>query len=286
MQLAREGACFALMEQMAKKQFMWNHMISRLHRAFFKMLLLNVILCSSFAYSWQSGTNTFQILQNDQSLAAFANVGAMVDCVALPFGCFLTCLFLLFLWTFELFAQLHRHDLLWYASALSETLERSDPRNDPLPALKMLEQLVGAHLRHASDTWVYQVLRNIGTFGVVIAVLVSHLLSGNVDQSIVLLNVWLLLGSLLAIYGNAFPLASVAETFDYDVLRALNNPIVLHHAQKYFGQQFLAHLHTLHWGFRIGGVVINKDGVAKVIGAVAIACTVATSQSLLNNLSI
>ena len=53
------------------------------------------------------------------------------------------------------------------------------------------------------------------------------------------------------------PLANVAETFEHDIVRALNNPVVVQRAQKYFGQQLLAHLQTLKWGFHMGGPVIN-----------------------------
>merc|ERR1711972_361110 len=53
------------------------------------------------------------------------------------------------------------------------------------------------------------------------------------------------------------PIASVAETFEHDVLRSLNNPVVVRNAQKHFGQQMLGHLHTLEWGFRVGGSVVN-----------------------------
>merc|ERR1711879_247066 len=64
------------------------------------------------------------------------------------------------------------------------------------------------------------------------------------------------------------PLAFVAETFQYDVLRALNTPLILNRAQKFFGQQFLNHLHTLDWGLRFGGQVLNT----RIVVSICMAC--------------
>jgi len=88
-----------------------------------------------------------------------------------------------------------------------------------------------------------------------------YVLTGSDDT-----NRWL--GSL--VWGSALiiimlaPMAAVAETFEYDVLRALNNPSMLKGAQKYLGQQLLPHLTTLEWGFRVGGIVINPRLVSQV----------------------
>merc|ERR1712217_488909 len=62
-----------------------------------------------------------------------------------------------------------------------------------------------------------------------------------------------------------WPLASVAETFEYDVLRWLNNVLVLHHARKYIGDQTLPHLQALDWGFRFGGSVINLRTISGIL---------------------
>ena len=51
--------------------------------------------------------------------------------------------------------------------------------------------------------------------------------------------------SLFCLYAYSFPPANVGEVFGYDVLRALNNPLVFRGAKKHFGQQLLNHLHTL-----------------------------------------
>ena len=54
-----------------------------------------------------------------------------------------------------------------------------------------------------------------------------------------------------------FPLAKVPETFEHDVVRELNSPVVVQRAQKHFGQLLLAHLRTLKGGFRMGGTATN-----------------------------
>ena len=78
----------------------------------------------------------------------------------------------------------------------------------------------------------------------------------------------------------ATPVAHVAEVFEYDVLRALNTPLVVKRAQAHFGQQLLAHLHTLDWGFRINGTVIHMRLVMGVGVAALMAVVASISQSL------
>merc|ERR1712187_285650 len=77
----------------------------------------------------------------------------------------------------------------------------------------------------------------------------------------------------------AAPVAAVAETFEYDVLRALNNPLVVNRAQRHFGQQLLSHLRTLDWGFRFGGTVINAKLVMNVVMALTITMVTTVSQA-------
>merc|ERR1712039_303596 len=67
-----------------------------------------------------------------------------------------------------------------------------------------------------------------------------------------------------------FPLALVSETFEYDVIRALNTPTILKRAQKHFGQQVLHHLTKLDWGFRFGGAVINTKIIVNILYALVL----------------
>merc|ERR1712187_82551 len=82
-----------------------------------------------------------------------------------------------------------------------------------------------------------------------------------------------------------FPLAQVAETFEYDVLRGLNNPATLNKAQKHFGQQLLPHLTTLEWGFRIGGVVIKMKLLMGVCSAIGITVITTVSRAVMDQMA-
>merc|ERR1712151_372182 len=66
-----------------------------------------------------------------------------------------------------------------------------------------------------------------------------------------------MLATVIAICVLAFPLASVAETYEYDVLRILNNMGALSGARRHIGDQIIPHIQALDWGFRFAGAVIN-----------------------------
>merc|ERR1711990_633838 len=89
---------------------------------------------------------------------------------------------------------------------------------------------------------------------------------------------------ILALCGSivilAAPIAAVSETFEYDVLRALNDPLVMNRAQRYFGQQMLTHVRTLDWGFRVGGTVINVRLIMNIVTAMAITLVTTLSQAM------
>ena len=46
-------------------------------------------------------------------------------------------------------------------------------------------------------------------------------------------------------YRGIGPSASVSEVFEYDVLRYLNNPVLLSQARRHIGDQILPHLQNL-----------------------------------------
>merc|ERR1712113_356461 len=72
----------------------------------------------------------------------------------------------------------------------------------------------------------------------------------------------LLMGYAMVLVG--FPLAALAEVFEYDVVRALNKPNVLRGSRDYIGDQILTHCAFLEWGFRYSGKVISFQMVASV----------------------
>ena len=71
------------------------------------------------------------------------------------------------------------------------------------------------------------------------------------------------------------PIAAVAETFEYEVMREINVPSVLHGALSLLGDQLLPHVLHLDWGFRFGGRVINKQSMLAVTTSLGL--TAATS---------
>merc|ERR1711879_310579 len=81
-----------------------------------------------------------------------------------------------------------------------------------------------------------------------------------------------------------FAMAFVAETFEYDVLRALNTPFLLKQAQMYFGQQLLPHLNILEWGFRFGGSVLSARNVTNIVTGLFVGLVASVSQALLVDL--
>merc|ERR1712039_769635 len=104
----------------------------------------------------------------------------------------------------------------------------------------------------------------ICTFGILYFITCMYLLTGkNLSIDIILGFGGGGLGFLSVLIKLSWPLAVVTETFEYDVLRALNNPFILNRAQKYIGQQLLSHLNGLQWGFRFCGTTITAKFVSK-----------------------
>merc|ERR1719291_355634 len=101
-------------------------------------------------------------------------------------------------------------------------------------------------------------------------------MTGN-DPTLFWLWLLVLLSALIVILLSQ--MAAVAETFHYDVLRALNNPSMLKEAQKYFGQQLLSHLNTLEWGFRVGGIVICPRLVSQIAFTLLIGIVTSASSA-------
>merc|ERR1712194_765772 len=137
-------------------------------------------------------------------------------------------------WLVSLAAMLHQHDLFCYAGAMKRALEEPDAKFDIIPALKRLEVRVTARLRKANAEWVRVVVYVlVNLFLLVLAVCMSLLTAYGLPK---LLAFGLIASLGLAmLFCMAAPLASVAETFEYDVVRALNNPLLLTNARRYFG---------------------------------------------------
>merc|ERR1740121_1037045 len=118
-----------------------------------------------------------------------------------------------------------------------------------------------------------------------VLVIVTYLISGDSKSTDELM--WAIIGLVFVatlIQSMGLPLAQVAEVFEYDVLHALNNPLVVKNAQQYFGQQLLSHLHTLGWGFRFGQTVINLRLIMNVLAALMVTIITSVSQAVLQHI--
>merc|ERR1712039_484480 len=147
------------------------------------------------------------------------------------------------------------------------------------------EVSVTFRLRWASATWVRAVLLFIVCLCFAALVIVTYLMSGKNQtmNSVVWASATLVFVATL-IQSMGLPLAQVAEVFEYDVLHALNNPLVVKNAQQYFGQQLLSHLHTLGWGFRFGQTVINLRLIMNVLAALMVTIITSVSQAVLQHI--
>jgi len=202
-----------------------------------------------------------------------------MDYVAFPCAGLVVMLYTGICFQVFMFSKLHEYDLLSFSGALAETFE--DNTENQLPLLQEVEALTGDRLRHASETWVAATLRCVVILGVMAVFLMLQLLSGGASSRADF--VWLtltLVATLLNMVLLGFPMARVSEIFDYDVLKMLNKPLVLKHAQQHLGHQLLPHLHSLDWGFRVGGTVLIKR-LVMTIAITALTSLVATvSQAL------
>merc|ERR1712008_354225 len=179
-------------------------------------------------------------------------------------------------------SKLHAYELLCYARATAELLESSEA---PLPFLNEVEALIGARFRRASQTWAAATVRCIAVACLICVFLMLQIVAGRSSGMDAL---WCFAAAamyLTLVVLLGMPLARVAEVFEYDVLRALNTPLVINHSQKHLGQQLLSHLSTLGWGFRIGGTVVNMRLVSSIV-MVALTSSVAIASKKVADLLI
>merc|ERR1712194_358949 len=85
---------------------------------------------------------------------------------------------------------------------------------------------------------------------------------------------WMLMGYSALIVVLLAPMAAVAETFEYEVLKVLNSLSTWNASQKYFSIPLLSHVKSLDWGFRIGGIVIGQRVLSQVSVALLISLLV------------
>lgn len=183
-------------------------------------------------------------------------------CLSSPFmNLWVAFLFLITVWLPAVICSLHRYELRCYAFILDHELGNDgESELDPIPELNELEALVTSRLRMASNTWVRRHMVSVIIGCAVFIALTIASISGEVFPFVIFVMV--VIGGSMCVQVRM--LASVAETFEYDVLLVLNNPVVLRGAQRYIGQQMLPHLGHLNWGFRFCGSVINSRAVSAI----------------------
>jgi len=135
--------------------------------------------------------------------------------------------------------DLHKYELRWYAAGLAETLANDDLGIDPLTAITRTEEMVTNRLRHASSSWASVSLCSGVFMAACFIITAAQMLTAPLQLQDVYRHSAYLLSMLVTMVFLISPIAQVAETFEYDVLRALNKPLIVNRAQQYLGQQLL-----------------------------------------------
>jgi hypothetical protein len=138
-------------------------------------------------------------------------------------------------WISYFVCKLHEHDLFCYAGAMYCALEDGD--EGVLEDLNKLEISVTTRFRSASATWVRTVLANFAIHFTSFLLLVTHLMSDPTFGELELTMTCFISFQTVFIVLLTYPIASVSAVFEYDVLRTLNQPLVLHRAIRLFGPQ-------------------------------------------------
>ena len=114
----------------------------------------------------------------------------------------------------------------------------------------------------------------------------TSLVSGSIAPQFMLRTTLVMICAVATISFLTLPLAYVAERFEYDALREINTPLVIHRSQRWYGQLLLSHVKLLEWGFRIGGVTVNLRMGMQVIAGLALTALATLSQQILARLKV
>ena len=129
-----------------------------------------------------------------------------------------------FIWIMYFFCCLHQHELLWYAQALSQTIEEC-VHFDLVATLKDIEVAVSSRFRLASKSWIRMTIVSIAFFMGSFVWNLLELLACDARQMRFGIGYLVIATVYIAVLG--IPRANVAETFELDVMRAPNNPVVV-----------------------------------------------------------
>mmetsp|Transcript_55199 Transcript_55199/g.87513 ORF Transcript_55199/g.87513 Transcript_55199/m.87513 type:complete len:418 (-) Transcript_55199:285-1538(-) len=277
------GATMSLAHQLSKRGFVWDQIQWSVRFVCASTFCLTSGICFTYFYDFVYGESLWQSAPEGQTgvvdLALSWIVAISYFGLPVWFFCSMT-VFLMIPWFVYLLAKLHQHELLGYQKAVTFILDGRAVRD--LEALTLIELTITKRFCHASKSivkWVVFLIYATLTYIMVLCVYLIVTPYRN-DLAFLTRSVISLLWMSGLITSLSAPLALVRETFEHDVVRLLNAPDVLRRSQTFFGQQYLAHLNALDWGFRFGGRVIHLQSVSGMASGMFFAI-VATATQLL-----
>jgi len=294
-QFAQHGATLSLLQRMAQRQFHWqplknaSHMFWILTPALCVIILLEETIVGLVVLRHEFGVARFF----DSKLAFLGDaVAHHMTNLIVALGTLLMTVEIFFLfgqiWMCHLASHLHCHNVRLYAGAVDRALQGDLDTKAVVSALSKMELSVSADLLRASATWVTFILYEMFVFACLLLVSITLLLRGLAavgQQHTLPVNILMIFNITVVELGLAWPLAMVKHVYEVDIQLALNNPWVMHKAQKYFASQFISHLKFLEWGFRVGGNTLGSSTFVRVGSSVFVALCIAVSNTAFKVLS-
>eukprot|EP00929_Paragymnodinium_shiwhaense_P014619 TRINITY_DN12254_c0_g2_i1.p1 TRINITY_DN12254_c0_g2~~TRINITY_DN12254_c0_g2_i1.p1 ORF type:complete len:609 (-),score=59.33 TRINITY_DN12254_c0_g2_i1:81-1907(-) len=268
--------------EMTRRGFSWKS-----HRRRARIYLVLAVLyatydvsSSSFEYFVRGGTEC-QMAASSSEDYLFAEL-----CVVMfPFPTFIKIqndfAFFAAMWLLPTLCAFHTHEMVWYSGILGSSLESDD--DGLIYVVTQAEKIVTARLRSASTSWVSAAFAFFLAGGLWIATAMMYVFLGLQTLNVRLAFAIVLYGGILVV--GILPFAQVAEAYEHEVFRRMNLTEYCKKAQPYYGQQFLMHLRTLDWGFRVGGVTINMPFFSRLVTALALGLISTLLRSGMSRLS-
>lgn len=282
-EFAPDGNSLMMLSQLARRHLPWPEVASTVRKGWLLILAtlpaMLFIMIGSVYYLWP-------MLQDGlpQMSYEYERAGAVLLVLfwSIP-ETFAASVTIAHAWITYFVCQLHKHDLLSYAAAVTRALEVNDGEMQVVEDLDNLEVTVTARFRQANERWVPLIVYTIITFFAAFLVLVVLVITQplHIFQRVCFVFCLIMLPIFMWVLG--YPLSMVSEVFEFDVLRTLNRPLLLFRAQRFFGQQLLKHLSLLEWGYRFGGTLITPRFVSNIAVGLAITALTTISQVLFDN---
>jgi hypothetical protein len=283
----------SLMRQMTLQGYPWESTIRGLVVSISIAVLFGLVVSGFSILPMLQGKAAWQvILASPQSTVdlllgySLKVLGFASAFVAGPLIVVVSCVCVWLLW---LSTHLHEYDLVCYAAALHcSMLEDDASAPDPVPLLEQVEEAITVRLRLASESWVGSISRVAGSAAVVCLLHICYFFTVDpaaLSSGTMLQLIFWAATSFAIPFILVMPMANVAETFQWDVIKVLNTPLMVQRSQKYFGQQFLEHITTVDWGFRRWGRVISPKLVYESMAAICATVGAAVAQSVIRYLT-